>query len=148
MGVPMSEALNPYQSPRTNGQPDGRSTRRLTWKVYAVAVSAVQVTGFVLELPRMNLTEALDYVVTLVGTIGLFGFAFRRRLLRRPVWKLWAVLLPLWDTVMGIWVYPAQGSGRVQEGYFIAMLLFVPQYLALLRYGYSSYEIWESSSDR
>ncbi len=55
-----------------------------------------------------------------------------------------SVLIPLWDVVMGVWIYPRQSGSGVEIAYFLAMLLFVPQYLALVRYAYTSRELWQT----
>ncbi len=140
----MSDGANPYQAPRTSAQPPSLESRRFVWKVYAFAAAAVQVVAMVLEFPRLTTTDAVDYVITLVGTVGLFGFAYRRRILWLPLWKAWSLLFPLWDVLMGVWLYPRQNGGVIQWGYFVAMLLFLPEYLGLLRYGCASPELWRA----
>jgi hypothetical protein len=142
----MSDDTNPYAAPRTHEQPAVPPSRRFVWKVYAFAVAAVQVVAMVLELPRLTAPDAVDYAVTLVGTVGLFGFAYRRRILRLPLWKVWSILFPLWDIFMGAWLYPRQYGGVIQSGYFVAMLLFLPEYFGLLRYAYGSSELWRERS--
>jgi hypothetical protein len=94
------------------------------------------------------LVEILDYLVSAIGLIGLFGFAYRRRIWRRRIWMLWGVLLPVWSIVMGLWVYPRQNGTGVQMMYFLVLPLAVPQYLALIRYGYRSPELWSDDSGR
>lgn len=138
----MSDELNPYQSPAAREQPPAPQSSRFVWKVYAFAAAAVQAVAMVLEFPRLTATDAVDYAITLVGTVGLFGFAFRRRILSPPLWKVWSILFPLWDLFMGAWLYPRQNGGIMQPGYFVAMLLFLPEYLGLLRYAYASPELW------
>lgn len=138
----MPDHTNPYEAPRTREQPSRPESRRFVWKVYAFAAAAVQAVAMVLEFPRLTATDGVDYVITLVGTVGLFGFAYRRRMLWLPLWKVWSVLFPLWDLLMGAWIYPRQNGGVIQSGYFVAMLLFLPEYLALLRYAYGSPELW------
>jgi hypothetical protein len=138
----MSDDANPYQAPHTLEQPPGLQSRRFVWKVYAFAALAVQVVAMVLEVPRLTTTDGVDYLITLVGTAGLFGFAYRRRILRLALWKVWSLLFPLWDVFMGAWLYPRQNGGVIQWGYFVAMLLFLPEYFGLLRYAYGSTELW------
>lgn len=141
----MAEDANPYEEPRTREQPPAPASRRFVWKVYAFAVAALQVVAMVLELPRLTVTDGLDYLITLVGTVGLFGFAYRRRIARPALWRVWSILFPLWDVFMGAWLYPRQFGGAIQSGYFLAMLLFVPEYLGLLRYAFGSPELWRAA---
>jgi len=146
----MLEGMNPYTAPRvdTNVAPSSPS-RRTGWKIYAYCLVAIQIVGLFYSLPKMNLSRALDDSVTIVGMLGLFGFAYRRPLLRRQVWMLWSAVLPLWDIMMGAWVYPRETVSAVegvQMVYFIALLIFIPEYLALIRYGYSSRELWHKTT--
>ena len=139
----MSKGLDPYAAPRSDSAPDPTSpSLRTGWKVYAVVVAVVQMVGLFFAWPKIGVTEGLDYAVTAVGTIGLFGYAYRRPLMGRQIWMLWGVLFPVWDVVMGAWVYPRKTGTGIQMEYFLAMLLFLPQYIALIRYGYSSRELW------
>ena len=142
----MSDDPNPYEAPRTREQPSVEPSRRFVWKVYAFAAAAVQAVAMVLELPRLTTTDAVDYFITLIGTVGLFGFAYRRRILWLPLWKVWSILFPLWDVFMGAWLFPRQNGGAIQSGYFVAMLLFLPEYFGLLRYAQSSPELWTPRS--
>jgi len=142
----MPEDPNPYQAPRSDAEQFPSSgSGRTGWKVYACGVGVIQIVGLFFALPKSGITEGLDYAVTAVGMLGLFGYAFRRRCLRRRIWTFWCVFFPLWDGVMGAWVYPKQTGTDFQKGYFLAMLLFLPQYLALIRYAFSSGELWTQS---
>jgi len=139
--------VNPFAPPRSDTTlvPTPPS-RRIAWKVYAFAVAAVQLVGLLFALPKMGVAEALDYGVTTVALTGLFGYAFRRPvvgpLFGRRIWMVLSVFIPLWDVAMGAWIYPRQSGTGVEMEYFVAMLLFLPQYLALVRYAYSSRELW------
>ena len=107
-------------------------------------MATVQLVGLLFALSKMGISEALDYGVTAVGLMGLFGYAFRRPWLGRRSWMVLSVLIPLWDVAMGVWIYPRQSGTGVELEYFVAMLLFLPQYLALVRYAYRSAELWNS----
>jgi hypothetical protein len=138
----MTEAPNPFAPPTSDIDLDSQApSRRIGWKVYATAVAVVQIIGFFLDLRKINVAEILDDLVTIVGMVGLLGYAYRRAFWRRQVWMLWAVLFPVSNAVIGVWVYPHTGSGDYL-GYFAAMLLFFPQYTAVVLYAYRSPDIW------
>jgi hypothetical protein len=105
-------------------------------------VAAIQVVGFFFDLQKLNVAEVLDDVVTAVAMIGLLGFAYRRAFGGRRIWKVWAVLFPLSNAAIGVWVYPKQNSTGAWVGYFVAMLLLSPQYWAVIRYAYRSDALW------
>lgn len=142
----MPEGPNPYAAPKSDaGLGPAFSSRRVGWKVYALVIAAVQLVGFVFDLRRISVAEMLDDLVTLVGMVGLIGYAFRHRFAGRRLWMLWAVLFPVSNAIIGVWVYPRGGSGGPIE-YFAAMLLFLPQYLAVMYYAYRSPDIWRADA--
>jgi hypothetical protein len=142
----MTEAPNPYAAPKSDIELIPASpSRRVGWRVYALAIAGLQIIGFMVDLRKINLAEVLDDLVTMVGMVGLLGYAFRRHIGGRRIWMLWAVLFPVSNAVIGLWIYPHTGTGG-HLGYFAAMLLFFPQYLAVFRYGYRSPEIWRGAA--
>jgi len=142
----MTEAPNPYAAPTSDiGLIPSSTSRRVGWKVYALAIAVLQIVGFIFDLRKINVAEVLDDLVTIVGMVGLLGYAFRRPVLGQRIWMFWAVLFPVSNAVIGLWVYPHTGTGG-HLGYFAAMLLFFPQYLAVFRYGYRSSEIWSGAA--
>lgn len=136
----MPQSDNPYVPPKSDIR--SGASRPIGWKIYACAVAAVQLLGFIVDLHKVNLVELLDDGITAVAMVGLIGYAFRRRFLRRRFWMAWAILFPLSNAAVGMWIYPRQNTGT-RMGYFAAMLLFLPQYWAVLRYAYRSRESWQ-----
>jgi hypothetical protein len=139
----MTEELNPYEAPRSDTAPVPSSRpRRTGWKLYAYALALLQIGGLAFTLPKLRVAEGLDYAVTAVGMIGLFGYVYRRPLWSRRIWMLWGALYPVWDVVMASWIYPRQNGTGVRTEYFAVLLLALPLYLALIRYAYRSRELW------
>jgi hypothetical protein len=38
----------------------------------------------------------LDFAVSALGLVGLFGYAYHRKILQARLWAVWAILLPVW----------------------------------------------------
>jgi hypothetical protein len=148
-GTQMLDRPNPYAAPGSNTSVDVTApSSRTVWKIYALALVTLQVVGLVMGPPKMDATRALDYCMSVFGIVGLFGYAYRRRVLTRKFWMLWGIFLPLWDLMMGVWVYPSQQSGPQREtvaAYLVLMVFVIPDYVALLRYGYRSPDIWSQA---
>ena len=147
----MTQYSNPYAAPRADIAPaPAYPSRRTGWKVYAFVLTALQVVGLVglFILKKMSVAEVLDCAVAAVGIIGLFGYAYRRPFWGRRVWMFWGVLLPVWGFVMAAWVYPRQNGTGVQTTHFLVMLLLLPWYWAVIRYGYGSRELWTEAARR
>lgn len=105
-------------------------------------MATVQVVGLVLDLRKLHVAEVLDDVVTVVGMVALLGYAFGRAVGKRRFWMISAVLFPLSNAAVGVWVYPRNATGT-RIDYFAAMLLFLPQYLGVALYAYRSHALWE-----
>ncbi len=114
--------------------------------MYAYGLVLLQITGLLFSLRKIDVAELVDYAVTIVGMIGLFGYAYRRTLWRRRIWMAWSAFLPAWDVVFGLWVYPRQNGTGIRIGYFVGMLLILPNYLALIRYAYGSRDLWSEAA--
>ena len=148
----MTERPNPYEAPRSDlGPGKAQPSRRTAWRIYAYAILALQGVGLYYGFFKIDLTRALDYSATMIGIVGLFGYAYRRPFLGQWFWKSWSILLPMWDILMGVWIYPSQ-EPRSEPGlvmaYFVLMLLLVPEYVALVRYAYRSPEVWSTTKLR
>ncbi len=144
----MPEELNPYAPPKADIEQALTSpSQRIGWKVYAYIVVVLQILGIFSHLRRGNLAEMLDDCVTIVGLMALFGYAYRRPIWKRRIWMLWAVLFPVSNGMIGLWVYPrAEIAGPIR--YFITLIAFSPQYLAVIRYAYTSREVWKGAVER
>jgi hypothetical protein len=113
-----------------------RQSSRVGWKVYAFLLSGFFFAGYIyLFLADFQAFVVPDCLMSGFGLVGLFGYAFRRRLLHARVWVFCAIILPVWDLISNF-VYEVSPAGTV---FAIAVLL--PKYVALWRYGHSS-EIW------
>src|SRR6476620_6212713 len=126
----MPEGFNPYAAPRADLDPVPAQSKRIGWKIYAWTLAVVLSGSLVFTVPAIRIADVFDYAVSVVGVVGLFGFAYRRPLLRRQVWALWSLLLPVWDVAMGVWVYPRSPGTSGRVGYFVVLIAFIPEYLA------------------
>lgn len=91
-----------------------------------------------------RLVHLLDLTITLAGLAGLWGYAFRKRLLSASFWRVQSLLFPIWEIVMNF-VFSRVPAGRA--GYVEVLTLmsfFVPEYWALWKYGYRSPDIWST----
>jgi hypothetical protein len=145
----MLEESNPYSAPKSDiGLVEASPSRRIGWKAYAYGMAVIQIVGFFLDLKKIYPEEILDDLVTTIGMIGLFGYAYRRPFWRRKIWMLWAVLFPVSNVVVGVWGGAGHNGPYARIGNFGAMLFLSPQYLAVIRYAYRSRELWRRHSGR
>lgn len=137
----MSTGIPPELSPAA-ASPDRRG-----WRVYAYTLALLNLATLGIELWHRNLLRSLDGLPGLLAVIGVLGYAHHRPVLWRWVWMAVAVMLPLWDIAMGAWIYPRlEPQQNSTREYFLLMPLFLPEYLALFRYGYRSDALWTRAS--
>ena len=122
------------------------ATSRGGWKAYALFLG-------VLTLVNYGYCGATDYqpvlvvdvALTVLGLSGVFGFAYRRPLLNRRFWVAWAVVMPLWDLLVNLRLYPANPPDAAAA--LSSMTLLLPAYVALWRYAHGSPDIWEPAGE-
>jgi hypothetical protein len=141
---------NPYEAPNapldrheTPSRPH-RGWRFYFWLMSALFVVAV---GFELFQPSDDrFVTVVDYLAWGFSLVGLFGYAYRRIILRREIWRTWLPLVLIWDSGVLLRQFWREDLGD-DVALFVAIVAFttlavIPQYVALYRYGYRSPELW------
>jgi hypothetical protein len=150
----MPEELNPFAAPRTDlSAPEPASRpRRTGWKIYAAFVAILNLVGIVANLSdgflKVRPEAIVDSLVSIVGTIGLFGYAYHRAIFRRRLWTIWIVVFPLFDVVMRAVVYTRQNGHVSRTSLVLGMMMVLPHYQALFRYAHRSPELWDEGERR
>jgi len=122
---------------------------RNLWKIYFfISLITLLVSPFyyVLEPSTFKIKDAIDYIVWSIGLLGLFGFAYQRRIINVLFWKVWFFILVVWDTsftINSFFEEPVKFDGL---SIFIAAMIFIvlilPQYFAIYLFGFKSAQIW------
>jgi hypothetical protein len=117
-----------------------RQSRRLGWKIYAFFISTTLILSYVYVVANdFQAFVVSDIAASATGLVGLFGYAYRRKILQAQLWTVWSIFLPVWDLTSNF-VYEVSLASTV-----IATAVHVPEYVALWRYGRESSEIWGTS---
>jgi hypothetical protein len=99
----------------------------------------------------MQPLDLLDLGITLVGAVGLFGYAYSRCIGGPALWKAWFPVQLLWDLSYSFLLVPSGVAGQIPlpEGETISavdsalgLLVASPLYAALYLYGYRSSTLW------
>ncbi len=120
---------------------------RRGWKIYCIAVALALVVIYTVVLTAaFRPLHLVDLALTLSSFAGLYGYAFRQRVLWAGFWRIQCFLFPAWEVAMNF--YFSQNTVRISGfvALFALMLFFVPEYWALWKYGYRSPEIWGMES--
>jgi hypothetical protein len=113
---------------------------KAAWKIYlwlaVVTYAGVTVyTGL-----RASLSLCVEVAVTLVAFIGLYGYAYSRRIGKSLFWRAWLFLLVCWDLASAL------AHVKILDILMVVPFLwfFVPLCVALYSYGFRSPMLWEA----
>jgi len=119
-------------------------TRKRGWQLYAIALGLFLCLMYLaVMLSRFRPIYLLDLPITVAAYLGLIGYAFRRKLGSRHIWKAVCVVFVAWEFLFNFFLSPEslEQAGIVTVGAWMAVLL-APEYVALWRYGYRSQDLW------
>jgi len=146
---------NPYKPPAApldNGEFPKK--RAWWWRAYFwfILVSQSIYTVAIVVAPKAMETKTSDYFDTVIYVgvlLAIYGFVYCKRIFSRKIWQVFFPLILLWDSWSiifdGDWEQWRQ-SGPVILIVFIGifLILMVPQYIALFRYGFREQALWEN----
>ena len=135
--------LTPPLSPN-----ESKAHGRRAWKAYfwVALIADLSLATFAFAFPEIyDTTEItyIDFMVSAVAMIGMFGFSYRKRIARRSFWKAQFPIILSWD------LYAAGGDWTVWDSFSefsptiaIYLTLGLPLYIALYRYAFKEDETW------
>ena len=144
---------NPYAPPTADlGGSDVSLHRRFAWKIYLLLMIVLMALLFAFEGAQwIQTADVIDLAVFAIATVGLFGFAYRRRIGSRTFWSMWLPVEVVWDFAVLLAIEPAGFAYRFPDGErtavfsvetAVGVLLVLPLYIALYRYAFRSPELW------
>jgi hypothetical protein len=113
------------------------------WKYYARLLAGIFVVGTVVILIRsrslLRPVDLLDWVVTLVSLVGLFGYVWKQQIFLRAFWAAFVPIAIVWDLAYELAFHnPALspgGAARTPE-LIVVGILMLPLYVALFKYAF------------
>lgn len=142
---------NPYAPPQANLEKDVLVLRKKTgWKIVFWCYLFIEVVGVASMLfggdePVLDLVG--EIVVYSLAFIGIFAFAYNKKIATPQLWRMVMLLLLMWDCYIFLSGY-VDGSYDGLElsalliiGSIVVPMLFL-QYFALYQYAFQSKEIW------
>ena len=91
--------------------------------------------------------DSLNIVVSWIGIVGLFGFAYKKIIGEQDFWKRWFVFTLIFDISYEVYVESLEGfTTEVIWFYILVYSLSIPYYVALYLYGYKSDSLWNPQS--
>ena len=134
--------------------------RSILWKIYFCFILCLDVLGVCLSFSEENfgVYEIVQIPNTLIAAIGLFGYAFSRRLYKQTFWFcfFWFSLFfdlaaPFLSEIEAFVNDPSLSDTENiilnSLGVGVTVLLILPSYVGLLLYGLPSNKLWEIKSN-
>ncbi len=90
---------------------------------------------------KFEVVDFIDFCFAIFALVGVFGYAFNKAVLNQIVWKVYLPFIIVWDLCYTVlceeWV---GGEELIFEviALILMVLILVPQYVAIYRYGYHS----------
>ncbi len=143
---------DPYKTPQSDVEVN-QLVSKTRWKVFfwiIVLLELASIVFMIIDPEETFLDIIIELAIYSIVILGIFGFAFDRRIFSK---RLWISIIPIvfsYDIFSFIkldWTF-----GSPEEMYFtvgfvavVAIPLLYFQYLALYKYGFKSPEIWQKS---
>ena len=130
-------------------QLDQPKARPWAWKAYFWFLSFLNLVLaiFLLYDPEGYEASARDYVdlvVSTTGLVGLFGYCYQKRIAVRNFWKALFPIMMASDAFqisVENWSDPG-GLNAIIIGIGVLLVLVLPLYIAIYRYGFKDENLW------
>ena len=132
--------------------------RSIFWKIYFWLIICVSVWGLNYTLSHENsgLIEIIDIPMTLIATIGLFGYVFSKRIYKQSFWICFFWILLAYSLVSPFlseiefsppddpeWSAAEINTFSMILGFVLIIPLILPSYIGLLLYALPSNKLWK-----
>ena len=139
---------------------DVKIRRSIFWKIYFFIITGITLFGFMgmIIYKNFGIAEIISIVTGSIGTIGLYGYVFSKRLFNRPFWLYFLVVYIIFDIayffVTDAVIFPESGELSPVANKFVIIgfvisfiLLILPSYVGLLLYGLPSNNLWKGNNN-
>ncbi len=123
------------------------------WKIYFWFLVVMMICGYSSMFSAHNIIyDYFDIPFSVLGLVGLFCYAYQKRLFRPKVWKICLFLIVTWEIFNTFFVpfhLNREFVGQREEFYakFISLFIVLPAYISLFLYGFRSKNIWQARTN-
>ncbi|MFJ7365673.1 hypothetical protein ACIQWQ_16375 [Peribacillus frigoritolerans] len=111
----------------------------MLWKIYFWLIIAISIASMFVESVHGPVIETTDTVISIISTIGLFGYVYNKQLLSKSFWKfvfIITVIEVLTYTMLDVLNDPELGVGGMIFVTAFTLIIMYPFFLGLYRYGF------------
>jgi hypothetical protein len=111
----------------------------MLWKIYFWLIIAISIASMFVEAVHGPVIETTDTVISIISTIGLFGYVYNKQWLSKSFWKfvfIITVIEVLAYTMLEVLNDPELGVGGMIFVTAFTLIIMYPFFLGLYRYGF------------
>lgn len=146
----MNTAYQPPESSFNDDNADDAPKKR--WKVFFWLVLVLEIFSIISFFTdaELNIYEAVaEFIFYSFVLLGLFGFAYKKRIFNPMIWKVFIPLLLIYDiySIATVELGPTEDENEFiilaifTAAIIIPLMLF--QYMALIKYAFKSTSLWK-----
>ena len=122
------------------------------WKIYFWIFSLFLIIAYgILFTYAPTIWEVIDLIISTVALVGLYLYAYKKKLLNPKFWASWLSLLITWDLIYNLLLSEYLGIAQKFEGseegtiteLVISWLFILPEYIALYLLSFKSENLWK-----
>ncbi|MFJ7469224.1 hypothetical protein ACIQWI_11735 [Peribacillus frigoritolerans] len=111
----------------------------MLWKIYFWLIIAISIASMFVKSVHGPVIETTDTVISIISTIGLFGYVYNKQMLSKSFWKfvfIITVIEVLTYTMLDVLNDPELGVGGMIFVTGFTLIILYPFFLGLYRYGF------------
>jgi len=111
------------------------------WKIYFWLILVIAVISYpVVIVTKFNLWILIDIVLWIITFMGLYSYAYKKKILNEKFWRIWLFVIIPWDVASILIIFDIESS--ITER-LINWSFVIPAYIALFLLGFKSQSLWE-----
>ncbi|MGE7603645.1 hypothetical protein ACQKL5_14320 [Peribacillus sp. NPDC097675] len=111
----------------------------MLWKIYFWIIVGIEVASMFVETVHGPVIEITDTIISVISTIGLFGYVYKKQLLTKLFWKVVFIITVIEEFSYIMWDVlndPELGLGGLIFVTTFTLTIIYPFFLGLYRYGF------------
>ena len=143
---------NIYKAPDSNLSRDDEAEQKpnIAWKIFFWLFTPLMlITIFgILFIENLNALDYIDVFIFLLTLLGLYGYAFSKKIATRAVWKVVFYTFIIWSVFYEaispfILNIPQYGVAAEIDMWLLLNIIYLPLFISLYFYSFKSEHIWK-----
>ena len=139
---------------------DVKIQRSIFWKIYFFIITGITLFGFMemISYENLGIAEIISMLTASIGTIGLYGYVFSKRLFKRSFWlyflAVYIILNIAYFFITDAVIFPeieelspAENKSVILLTIIFGFVISFPSYVGLLLYGIPANKLWKNNDN-